>query len=199
MATLEQFSFIPSSLSGFLNTLSAQLATVVDISVPTPKKLFNSIYLGENLGLTSSILTTPNPEECPCCILTVDDENITYDNSADVPLFMNVPITLNCIWALDYPSVNFIQLREAAVMSVLNSLKYDFFASDNYYGMKTQRYWKFSHDSIQVQHNATIKILGKQVQQNPTSNFSVSRIPIMIMLKTYLQQSDYLQPDGSSI
>lgn len=188
MPVLEQFNLPSSPVQEFLISVSAQLVSVVDQSQP-PKQVNMSVKLGLDTVLESAINGTPSSDEMPCIRIFYDPHTVSYNNTQNTVLFQNIPISLYFLYALDYPSTNFQQLREDHIRLNLDYLKYNVYSDG--IGMTPTTWWKWNNpEQITITHNTDIKYLGRYMPITPESNFSCSRVDLMALVKNYKSTND---------
>src|ERR1035437_5917412 len=108
--TLTQFSFSANPINVFIQSLSAQLASVVDNN---NIKVNQSVAIGLDAIFKSAIDGKPASSDMPCIRIFYDPYNVQVDNAQSIGLYNNVNIDLYCLFAVDYPDPNFSLNRDS--------------------------------------------------------------------------------------
>ena len=191
--TLEQFSLSSSPVSIFIQKVFIPYCqTIVDNSKPNPINLFQSVSAGIDAVLQSAIVANPSPSECPLMRIFYDPSDIVYQNTQNVVLFQDIPLQCYILFALDYPSPSFQELREDYFTTLLDWIKYDCFGDGR--GFKKQPFWAFDANkpTITLTHDTQLRYLGKTINITPSSDFSCSRIDLSVRIKNYVTAQDLI-------
>ena len=183
---LENLTLNTIPIETFLNSLSAALVSIVDNSTPNNLPLFQSVAFGVDAVLQSAMNGKPNVNDCPLARIFWDPYTINYQNNANTALYVNLPVDIYILFALDQGNQsNFQILRERFVHYVLDYIKYGVYAVDNNRGMQYNKDWKWNVTNAPITHDTTFRIVGKQIDVTPKSNFSVTKISLNAMIKNY--------------
>ena len=196
---LEQQTYPTSNLQTFLNLLVGTLTGAVDYStIPLP--LNTSVTIGLNEALKSATEMRISASECPGIKILTDPYAYSINNTTNLVTYVTVPLQMYFFYSLDFPSPNFVFLRDNHLFRNMQYMRYDYTSSG--IGMPppvSHPWWKWYNNqsgtdeiqpNIQLEHNIqTIQYLGQSIRITPDSDFNCTRLKTTVLIQPWLGTS----------